>query len=265
MKLSKEGKIEWENSFGGKEDDHLRTLANTDKGFIIAGESRSSTSGNKKSNIKEGTDLWVIVLNELGEEQWQKGFNFKNRDVLMSLNTINDATGNKTKGFLLGGYTQAEGKVQKNDETFWMLYVDSKGEEVWRKYVEGKEKKQEERLVDAQLNRDGSYILAGTSAEELGKENWKVVKLGDKQVEQLIEKQDMRIYPNPVSDYCYVEIGVEFKEATINIYDMTGKLAYQTKTKNRVTKINTARLPQGSYIVTADTENKSTSKNIIKK
>lgn len=265
VKLSKEGKVEWEKSFGGKEDDHLRTLANTDKGFIIAGESRSSSSGNKKSNIKEGTDLWVIALNELGEEQWQKGFNFKNRDVLMSLNTINDAIGNKTKGFLLGGYTQAEGKLQKNDETFWMLYLDNKGEEIWRKYVEGKEKKQEERLVDAKLDRDGSYVLAGTSAEELGKENWKIVKLGDKQVEQLIEKQDMRIYPNPVADYCYVEIGIEFKEATINVYDMTGKLVYQTKTKNRVTKINTARLQQGSYIVTANTENKSITNKIVKK
>lgn len=265
VKLSKDGKVEWEKSFGGKEDDHLRTLANTDIGFIIAGESRSGNSGNKKSSIKEGTDLWVIALNELGEEQWQKGFNFKNRDVLMSFNTINDATGNKTKGFLLGGYTQAEGKVQKNDETFWMLYLDNKGEEVWRKYVEGKEKKQEERLVDAKLDRDGSYVLAGTSAEELGKENWKIVKLGDKQLEQLIEKQEMRIYPNPVTDYCYVEIGIEFKEATINVYDMTGKLAYQTKTKNNVTKINTARLPQGVYIVTANTENKSITNKIVKK
>ena len=269
VKLSKEGKVEWEKSFGGKEDDHLRTLANTDTGFIIAGESRSSSSGNKKSSIKEGTDLWVIALNELGEEQWQKGFNFKNRDVLMSLNTISTLSTNNhqstTKGYLLGGYTQAEGKVQKNDETFWMLYVDNKGEEVWRKYVEGKERKQEERLVAATINRDGSYVMAGTSAEELGKENWKVVKLGDKQLEQLIEKQDMRIYPNPVADYCYVEIGVEFKEATINVYDMTGKLVYQAKTKNSVTKINTARLPQGSYIVTANTENKSITNKIVKK
>ncbi|MBP7317954.1 MAG: T9SS type A sorting domain-containing protein [Flavobacterium sp.] len=265
VKLSKEGKVEWQKNFGGKEDDHIRTLSNTETGFMIAGESRSGNSGNKKSSIKEGTDLWLVSLDEKGEEQWQKGFNFKNRDVLMSLNTINDTSGNQTKGFLLGGYTQAEGKVEKNDETFWMLYVDNKGEEVWRKYVEGKEKKQEERLVAATINRDGSYLLAGTSAEELGKENWKIVKLGDKQVEQLIEKQDMRIYPNPVSDYCYVEIGVEFKEATINVYDMTGKLAYQTKTKNSVTKLNTGNLPQGSYIVTVNTENKSITNKIVKK
>ncbi len=265
VKLSKEGKVEWQKNFGGKEDDHIRTLSNTETGFMIAGESRSGNSGNKKSSIKEGTDLWLVSLDEKGEEQWQKGFNFKNRDVLMSLNTINDTSGNQTKGFLLGGYTQAEGKVEKNDETFWMLYVDNKGEEVWRKYVEGKEKQNEERLVAATINRDGSYILAGTSAEELGKENWKIVKLADKQVEQLIEKQDLKIYPNPVEEYCYVEIGVEFKEATITVYDMTGKLAYQTKTKNTVTKINTRNLPQGTYIVTANTENKKLNAKIVKK
>ena len=274
VKLSKEGKIEWQKNYGGSSDDHIRTLANTETGYIIAGESRSGNSGNKKSNIKEGTDLWVISLDENGNELWQKGYNFKNRDVLMSLNTINGKQEDgswKTKGYLLGGYTQAEGKVQKEDETFWMLYIDSKGEEVWRKHVEGKEKKQEERLVDAKLNNDGTYILAGTSAEELGKENWKVVKLSDKQLEKLIEKQDMRIYPNPVEDYCYVEIGMDFPsssagwEATISIYDMTGKLAYQTKTKNSVTKLNTAKLPQGMYIVTATTETKSITNKIVKK
>ena len=196
VKLSKDGKVEWQKSFGGKEDDHIRTLSNTETGFMIAGESRSGNSGNKKSSIKEGTDLWLVSLDNNGEELWQKGFNFKNRDVLMSLNTINGKQEDgswKTKGYLLGGYTQAEGKVQKEDETFWMLYIDSKGEEVWRKHVEGKEKKQEERLVDAKLNNDGTYILAGTSAEELGKENWKVVKLSDKQLEKLIEKQDMSV------------------------------------------------------------------------
>lgn len=269
VKLNKEGKIEWQKNYGGSSDDHIRTLANTDTGYIIAGESRSGNSGNKKSNIKEGTDLWLISLDENGNELWQKGYNFKNRDILMSLNTITSQSTNNqqpsTKGYLLGGYTQAEGKVQKEDETFWMLYIDNKGEEVWRKHVEGKEKKQGERLVDAKLNRDGSYILAGTSAEELGKENWKIVKLGDKQLEQLIEKQDMRIYPNPVDDYCYVELGVDFKEATISVYDMTGKLAFQTQTKNSVTKINTANLPQGMYVVIAKTETKSITNKIVKK
>ncbi|RKS97857.1 T9SS type A sorting domain-containing protein [Chryseobacterium defluvii] len=274
IKLSKDGKVEWEKNYGGKADDHLRTLALTSTGYLIGGESRSERSGNKTAGIEEGTDLWLISLNERGEELWQKSYNFKNRDVLMGMSVISGmmeagsgkSNENTTKGILLGGYTQAEGRIESDDETFWMLYLDQEGKEQWRKHVKGESRKKEERLSDIKLNRDGSIILAGTSAEELGKENWKIVKLGDGQIDQLIEKQDIRVYPNPVSDYTYVEIGYEFKEADILLYDMSGKLLQQTKTKNKVTKINTQPLIQGAYLITIKTDtSKTANAKLIKK
>jgi len=254
VKLNKDGKVEWEKTFGGKDDDHIKTLSLTDSGYIIGGESRSSTSGNKKASLKEGTDLWLISLDEAGNEVWQKSYSFGNRDILMSLNNIQNKE-LKTKGFLIGGYTQAEEKQKKDDETFWMLYIDSKGEEVWRKHIEGESRKNQERLTGAILTKDGSYILAGTSAEELGKENWKILKLKDAQVEDLMDNRAIQIYPNAVKDYCYVEIGVDFSEADLLVYDMTGRLIQQTKTKNKVTKLNTGILPQGTYIIKAQTNN----------
>ncbi|WP_299182185.1 T9SS type A sorting domain-containing protein [uncultured Chryseobacterium sp.] len=39
---------------------------------------------------------------------------------------------------------------------------------------------------------------------------------------------------------------------------MSGKLLQQTKTKNRVTKINTQPLIQGAYLVTIKTDNNKT-------
>ncbi|SDJ64650.1 T9SS type A sorting domain-containing protein [Chryseobacterium jejuense] len=264
VKLDKNGKVEWEKNFGGKGDDHIRTLASTADGYIIGGESRSERSGNKTVGIEEGTDLWIIALNERGDEQWQKSYNFKNRDILMGMNAIQGHE--QTKGILLGGYTQAEGRIQENDETFWMLYLDSNGNEQWRKHVTGESRQKEERLSDLKLNRDGSIVLAGTSAKELGKENWKIVKLGDKQVNDLIEKYDIKIYPNPVSDYAYVEIGFDFKEADIMLYDMSGRQLQNFKTKNRVTKINTQALVQGAYLVTIKTDNNKTANaKLIKK
>ncbi|PWN59528.1 T9SS type A sorting domain-containing protein [Chryseobacterium viscerum] len=271
VKLDKTGKVEWEKNFGGKGDDHIRTLALTSNGFIIGGESRSERSGNKTVGIEEGTDLWLISLNERGDEQWQKSYNFKNRDILMGMSVIQsqDARSKNqdfTKGILLGGYTQAEGRIQTDDETFWMLYLDQNGNEQWRKHIIGESRKKEERLSDLKLNRDGSIVLAGTSAEELGKENWKIVKLGDKQVDQLIEKYDIKIYPNPVSDYAYVEIGFDFKDADILLYDMSGRQLQSIKTKNRVTKINTQTLIQGAYLVTIKTDtNKTANAKLIKK
>jgi len=266
VKLDKNGKLEWEKNFGGKGDDHIRTLALTSNGFIIGGESRSERSGNKTVGIEEGTDLWLISLNERGDEQWQKSYNFKNRDILMSMSVLHSADDKSSKGILLGGYTQAEGRIQTDDETFWLLYLDHNGNEQWRKHVKGESRKKEERLSDLKLNRDGSIVLAGTSAEELGKENWKIVKLGDKQVDQLIEKYDIKIYPNPVSDYAYVEIGFDFKDADILLYDMSGRQLQSIKTKNRVTKINTQALVQGAYLVTIKTDtNKTANAKLIKK
>ncbi|ASW76315.1 secretion protein [Chryseobacterium piperi] len=270
IKLSKDLKVEWEKNFGGTGDDHLRTLALTSTGYMIGGESRSDRSGNKTVGIEEGTDLWLISLDERGNEQWQKSYNFKNRDVLMGMSVLQTAE-DKTKGLLIGGYTQAEERIESNDETFWMLYLNQDGNEQWRKHVKGKESKKEERLSDLKLNRDGSIILAGTSADELGKENWKIVKLGDKQLDQLIEKQDIKIYPNPVSDFAYVEIGFEglkagMFEAEIAVYDMGGRQLQSLKTKDRVTKVNTRNLIQGAYLVTVKTDtNKTASAKLIKK
>ncbi|WP_294201376.1 T9SS type A sorting domain-containing protein [uncultured Chryseobacterium sp.] len=282
VKLSKDGKVEWEKNFGGKGDDHLRTLAMTSTGYLIGGESRSERSGNKTVGIEEGTDLWLISVNAKGEEIWQKSYNFKNRDVLMGMSVLHASDDKSTKGILLGGYTQAEGRIETDDEKFWMLYLDQNGNEQWRKHVKGESSKREERLSDIKLNRDGSIILAGTSAEELGKENWKIVKLGDKQVDQLIEKQDIKIYPNPVSDYAYVEIGLDAGSgklgegpsrasgadffAEITVYDMGGRQLQSIKTKNKVTKINTQPLIQGAYLVSVKMDSgKTASAKLIKK
>ena len=123
-------------------------------------------------------------------------------------------------------------------------------------------------MVSAKLQSDGTFLLAGTSAEQLGEENWKILKLGDKQLDDLVENKDIRIYPNPVEDYAYVEIGFELQkneEAEIRLHDMSGKQVQSIKTKNAVTKINTSVLPQGVYIVTAKTSNKSVNTKIVKK
>lgn len=271
LKLDKTGKVEWENNFGGKEDDHIRTMAFTDSGYIIGGESRSESSGNKRVALKEGTDVWIVSLDHQGNEEWQKSYSLGNRDILMSLDVIRKTKKDnfsEDKGFLLGGYTQSEGKIQADDEKFWMLYIDVNGKEEWRKHVEGTSKKQEERLVSAKLQSDGTFLLAGTSAEELGRENWKILKLGDKDLDDLVENKEIRVYPNPAEDYCYVEIGFPMQfneEAQIFLHDISGRQMQTIKTKNKVTKIKTAGLPQGVYVVTATTPNRSVNTKIVKK
>ncbi|WP_241280106.1 T9SS type A sorting domain-containing protein [Chryseobacterium cucumeris] len=266
IKIDRNLKIEWEKNLGGKADDHLRTLAVTSSGYLIGGESRSDRSGNKTVGTEKGTDLWLISLNERGEEIWQKSYSFGNRDVLMGMNVLHSADDKSTKGILLGGYTQAEGRIEQDDETFWLLYTDQQGNESWRKYIKGESRQKEERLSDLKLDRDGSIVLAGTSAEELGMEHWKIIKLGDKQVSDLLPQYDIKIYPNPVSDFAYIDLGFTFKTAEVKIYDMSGREIQNLITSNKVTKLNTHNLIQGAYLVTVKADNNKTANaKIIKK
>jgi hypothetical protein len=141
IKLNKDGKVHWEKNYGGKGDDHLRTLALTSTGFLVGGESRSERSGNKTVGIEKGTDLWLVALDESGNEQFQKSYTFGNRDVLMGMSVLHSSDDKTSKGILLGGYTQAEGRIENDDEKFWMLYLDQNGNEQWRKHVEGQSHK----------------------------------------------------------------------------------------------------------------------------
>jgi hypothetical protein len=43
----------------------------------------------------------------------------------MGMSVIHSSDDTSSKGILLGGYTQAEGRIEKDDETFWMLYMDA--------------------------------------------------------------------------------------------------------------------------------------------
>lgn len=255
IKLDRNLKIEWEKNYGSKVDDHLRTLALTSTGYLVGGETM----------VKEGTDIELFSLNERGEEIWHKTYSIGGRDILKGMNVIHSADDKSTSGILLGGYTQSEGRSEENDEKFWMLYIDQLGNEVWRKHVKGESHQREERLSDLTLNRDGTFILAGTGAEKLGSESWKIIKLGDKQISEIIPKYDIKVYPNPVSDYTYVEIGSDFKNARISLYDMSGKQIQDVTTQTRITKLNTQTLIQGAYVVSIKTDTgHSASAKIIK-
>ncbi|WP_146894357.1 T9SS type A sorting domain-containing protein, partial [Chryseobacterium rhizosphaerae] len=62
------------------------------------------------------------------------------------------------------------------------------------------------------------------------------------------------------------EIGFNFKEADIMLYDMSGRQLQNIKTKNNVTKLSTQALVQGAYLVTIKTDNNKTANaKLIKK
>ncbi|RXM51845.1 MULTISPECIES: T9SS type A sorting domain-containing protein [unclassified Chryseobacterium] len=196
------------------------------------------------------------------EVLWQKDIKSSTQDFLSQVTTTIDQQYLITGSSIQSDKLQ-QGSRQNNGYDFHLVKLNQQGEEAWEKYFSGNN---HDYLFATGSTQDGEFLLAGTSAKELGKENWKIVKLGDKQVNDLIEKYDIKIYSNPVSDYAYIEIGFDFKETDIMLYDISGRKLQNFKTKNRVTKINTQALVQGAYLVPIKTDNNKTANaKLIKK
>jgi len=86
VKLSQDGSILWDKYFGGSRHDYLMSSVPTQEGgFLLAGTSFSNQSGDKKENNLGGSDVWIVRLNENGDELWQKTLGTKSNDEVSSV------------------------------------------------------------------------------------------------------------------------------------------------------------------------------------
>jgi len=78
------------------------------------------------------------------------------------------------------------------------------------------------------------------------------------------ESQNVTLYPNPFKDNIYFDLPESYNNATINIYDIKGKLIYTGHVKNNTVNLNT--LSNGIYLVKLISKNnkKVTVKKLIK-
>ncbi|MBV8328460.1 T9SS type A sorting domain-containing protein [Chryseobacterium sp.] len=62
-----------------------------------------------------------------------------------------------------------------------------------------------------------------------------------------IEKDKIKIYPNPTSDFIYIQLSSRSKIEDVEIYDFSGKLVVKTKLESG--KLDLRHLVQGMYLV----------------
>jgi len=62
-----------------------------------------------------------------------------------------------------------------------------------------------------------------------------------------LEKDNVKIYPNPTADFVYVKLNSKSKIEGAEIYDLSGKLVLKTKLESD--KIDLRNLPQAVYMI----------------
>ena len=158
-KMDENGKQEWQNSFGGNGSDFLYAAQSTsDGGYVLAGASTSSKSGDKVSENQGNEDIWVIKIDAQGKIQWQNSFGGNGNDIPV------DIIRTKDKGYLIAANSNSTPSSYKKSENFggndyYIIKLNEKGEILWEKTFGGSFDDQIKSVIET---KDG-FILVGNS------------------------------------------------------------------------------------------------------
>jgi hypothetical protein len=226
LKLDRTGAIQWQKNYGGNKDDKLYSILQTkDNGFLVGGNSDSDVGNIKTQSNTNGTDFWILKLDEDGEITWQRTYDFAKVDILMTI------IENKDDTYLIGGYAQGELSsnklsklARKNTDDFIALKIKSTGEEIWNKIVGSEGSDILKKLIET---RDGGYIMAGTSNPSQKPQD---VSLKSKNIKNTIKdlqtnKEDFDQLKNEVSN----EIGEIKSEVSDKISSYQETVLNETK------------------------------------
>lgn len=110
LKISAKGKIQWDKTIGGNNEDMSTTIKQTsDGGFIIGGYSLSGITGDKTESNRELDDFWVVKLSKKHLIEWDKTIGGADRDQSTCLLEI------AKDNYLIGGWTASNKSFDKTD------------------------------------------------------------------------------------------------------------------------------------------------------
>ena len=182
LKLEPNGKIIWDRTFGGENNDVLRDIEVLPSGdFLIAGQTKSGITGNKSSPNKGESDYWLIGIDKDGNKTLDQSYGGTELDDAYALYVNDDGE------ILIGGVSQSGNTGDKDDapeggNDFWVLFLEPDGEKIWDVSFGGTD---HDSMFDIFPVSDGGVIWGGHSAsnksgdksdDNFGKNDWWIIK-----------------------------------------------------------------------------------------
>lgn len=126
VKVNDKGKVQWDKTFGGANNDILNALQQTDDGgYVIGGQSSSDKSSEKTENSRGDYDYWVLKLDNASNIEWDKTIGGNARDVLYSLKQINHNT-YELGGFSVSGISGDKTEASRGGNDYWIVKLHYK-------------------------------------------------------------------------------------------------------------------------------------------
>jgi hypothetical protein len=158
--------LQWKRCYGGNQIDEVRSMISTsDGGYIFAGATRSSKSGDVLNTHQDSNiayDIWIMKLTGTGAIQWQKCLGGTNSDMASSIIQT------KSGEYVIAGYTNSsDGDIsfQHGGSDFWLIKLDTIGNIIWQRTYGGKNAEWAMSMVQT---ADEGFMLTGQTMSRDG-------------------------------------------------------------------------------------------------
>ncbi len=156
LKISEEGQMIWERSYGGSGVDIAYDISLTNDGaYVVAGHSFSSD--NDISNPIGESDVWMIKIDKQGELMWEKSIGGTASELARSIQPASRG------GYIISGNSKSiDGDSSENfgENDMWVLRTDDNGQVLWQQSFGGQGL---DFAFDAVENPNKSVVLIGES------------------------------------------------------------------------------------------------------
>lgn len=131
VKINNLGEIQWQQTFGGSNDDALTSvIPATGGGYILAGNTASvelNGSGNEGD-----VDFWVVKIDGSGNLEWQETYGGTMPDAAASITATSDG-GYAVCGFAISSNGDVMEPNVENFPRYWVIKLNNTGNLVWQK------------------------------------------------------------------------------------------------------------------------------------
>ena len=161
IKISSEGNLIWEKSYGGSEIDEALDITPTTEGnFIVCGNTRSNNIDVSSNN--GAADIWILKITPNGEILWEKTYGGNSFEAAKSVHQTTD------NGFIIAGNSRSDNNdLTKNNgqNDGWIFKINQDGILQWQTSIGGSNI---DLLMDSTQLQDGSIVAVGnTSSSDL--------------------------------------------------------------------------------------------------
>jgi hypothetical protein len=278
IKTDSNGQILWDKTYGGSNNDKIRSIHEVELGYLLLMSTNSSQGDVSNPPISTNSaifDIWLVEIDFSGNilnQSRRGGTGGENPRTLVvdSTITIMAITNSNISG------DKSEENMAINE--MWLLKLDGTGNKLWDKTI----------LTDGGYSIDGGgmvtpssncYTLATNTTSgiagdkttlnfdstETYKDMW-VIKYCFEEVSSVddLNEQSLRLFPNPTNSTLTIQTDAAWQEATATLTNLDGRVVLsQVLTNSQQQNLDIGHLPNGMYFVTIKHDGLHYSEKII--